>query len=203
MPNNQNKTRMFDQIWASVLNAVEQIAQSAIIPYGIHHHLHYKCLSIKLVANAKHRSPMANHISTSTKNNDEPCDLNVSMWIFYAWMLFDLLYVTSKLKRREKKTNQRRNYYLLMHFPLNYAWVHFCRIFFTSADQYIHFFCYYILLRLKPSCAQLLCDNFPFLLVFWSNKIRSGFIVAMEDPIKTKAHDTGSTLDLSFSIEAD
>lgn len=41
MPNNENKTRMINQLCAIVLNAIEQIAQSAISPYGIHHRLHY------------------------------------------------------------------------------------------------------------------------------------------------------------------
>lgn len=59
MPNNENKTRMIDQLRASVLNAVKEIAQPAISPYGIHHHLHYKCLSIKLLANADQPSPIA------------------------------------------------------------------------------------------------------------------------------------------------
>lgn len=52
MPNNENKTRMIDQLCASVLNAVKQIAQPAISPNGIHHRLHYKSLSIKFTDRA-------------------------------------------------------------------------------------------------------------------------------------------------------
>lgn len=29
------------------------------------------------MANVEHRSPIADHMKTSTKNNDEPCNLNV------------------------------------------------------------------------------------------------------------------------------